>query len=88
MIKQEQSWKDDYNEHLASKWSRHAMQLKATQKSIACPTHNQCKIHEVFASRIQNPTRVQVCGTQDSLATSKSTKKMLQINEINTSTEY
>ena len=31
---------------------------------------------------------VQVCGTQDSLATSKSTKKMLQINEINTSTEY
>ena len=51
------------------------MQLRPTWGSIACPTHNQCKIQEVFASRIQNPTRVQVCGTQDNLATSKSTKK-------------
>ena len=51
------------------------MQLRPTRGSIACPTHNQCKIQEVFASRIQNPTRVQVCGTQDNLATSKSTKK-------------
>ena len=76
MIIQEQSLKNDYNEHLASKWSSgHAMQLRATQKSIACPTHKQCEIQEVFASRIQNPTRVQVCGTQDNLATSKSTKK-------------
>ena len=39
------------------------MQLKAMQKSIACPTHNQCKIQEVFASRIQDPTRPQVCST-------------------------
>ena len=59
-----------------------------SQWSIACPTHNQCKIHDVFASRIQDPTRVQVCGTKDSLATSKSTNKMLQSNEINTSIEY
>ena len=41
------------------------MQLRATQKSIACPTHNQCKIQEVFASRIQDPTRAQVCSTKD-----------------------
>ena len=44
LIKHEQSLKNDYNEHLSSKWSPgHAMQLRATQKSIACPTHNQCK---------------------------------------------
>ena len=43
------------------------MQLRATQKSIACPTHNQCKIQEVFALRIQDPTRVQECSTQDNL---------------------
>ena len=61
MIRQEQSLKNDYNEHLASKWSfGHAMQLRAMQKSIACPTHNQCEIQEVFASRIQDPTRAQV----------------------------
>ena len=30
------------------------MQLRATQKSIACPTHNQCEIQEVFVSRIQD----------------------------------
>ena len=36
------------------------MQLRAMQKSIACPTHNQCEIQEVFASRIQDPTRAQV----------------------------
>ena len=58
MIKQGQSLKNDYNEHLTSKWSSgHAMQLRATQKSIACPTHNQCEIQEVFASRIWDPTR-------------------------------
>ena len=34
-----------------------------SQWSIACPTHNQCKIHEVFASRNQDPTRAQVWGT-------------------------
>ena len=39
LIKHEQSLKNDYNEHLSSKClSGHAM-----QKSIACPTHNQCK---------------------------------------------
>ena len=44
LIKQEQSLKNDYNEHLSSKWSSgHAMQFRATQKSIACPTHNQYK---------------------------------------------
>ena len=41
-----------------------------SQGSIACPTHNQCKIHEVYAFRIQDPTRVQVWGTQDILAIS------------------
>ena len=50
------------------------MQLSVTQESITCPTHNQCEIQEVFASRIQDPTRVQVCSTQDNLTTSKSTK--------------
>ena len=25
-----------------------------------CRTHNQCKIHEVYASRIQDPIRIQV----------------------------
>ena len=58
-----------------------------SQWSIACPTQNQCKIHKVYASRIQDPTRVQVWGTWDILSTSKSTKKMLQTIEINTSTE-
>ena len=44
LIKQEQSLKNGYNEHLASKWSSgHTMQLRATQNSIACPTHIQCK---------------------------------------------
>ena len=33
------------------------------QWSIACPTHNQCKIHEVYAFRIQDPTMIQVWGT-------------------------
>ena len=43
LIKQEQSLKNYYNEHLASKWLfGHVMQLRATQKWIACPTHNQC----------------------------------------------
>ena len=59
-----------------------------SQWSIACPTQNQCNIHEVYASRIQDPTRVQVWGTWDILSTSKSNKKMLQSIEINTSTEY
>ena len=64
LIKQVQSLKNDYNEHLANKWSSgHVMQLRATQKSIACPTHNQCKIHEVYAFKIQDPTKVQVWGT-------------------------
>ena len=44
LIKQEQSLKNDYNEHLSNKWSfGHKMQLRAMQKSVACPTHNQCK---------------------------------------------
>ena len=60
LIKQDQSLKNDYNEHLASKFSfGHAMQLL-----------NQCKIHEVYAFRIQDPTRVQVWGTKDILAIS------------------
>ena len=76
LIKQGQSLKNDYNKYLASKWSsEHAMQLRPTQRLIACPTHNQCKIQEVFASRIQDPTRVQVCSTQDISTTSTSTKK-------------
>ena len=59
------------------------MQLRPTQRSIACPTHNQCKIQKVFASRIQDPTRVQVCSTQDNSPTSKRTQNMLQSNDIN-----
>ena len=49
------------------------MQLRAMQKSIACPTYNQCKIQEVYASRIQDPTKAQVCNTQDNATKSKST---------------
>ena len=66
LIKHDQSLKNDYNEHLASKCSTgHAMQCNENQLqwSIACPTHNQCKIHEVYASRIQDPTRVHMWGT-------------------------
>ena len=48
------------------------MQLRM-QKLIACPTHNQCEIQEVFASRIQDPIRAQVCSTQDNVTKSKST---------------
>ena len=40
------------------------MQLRAMQKSIACPTHNQCEIQDVFASRIQDPTGAKVCSTK------------------------
>ena len=43
------------------------------QKSIACPTHNQCEIQELFTSRIQDPTRAQVRRTQDNATKSKST---------------
>jgi len=43
------------------------------QKSIACPTHNQCEIQELFASRIQDSTRAQVRSTQDNATKSKST---------------
>ena len=41
------------------------MQLSAMQESIACPTHNQCEIQEIFALRIQDLTRAQVCSTKD-----------------------
>ena len=54
-----------------------------SQWSIARPTHNQCKIHEVFASRNQDPIRAQVWGTKDILAISKSTKKVLQSSKVN-----
>ena len=40
LIKHEQSLRNDYNEHLSSKWlSGHAMQLRAMLKSIAYPTN-------------------------------------------------
>ena len=45
-----------------------------SQGSIACLTHNQYKIHEVYAFRIQDPTRVQVWGTQDILTILKAQK--------------
>ena len=48
--------------------------IKSNAKSIACPTHNQCEIQEVFASRIQDPTRAQVCSTQDNAIKSRSFK--------------
>ena len=74
MIKQGQLLKNDYNEHLASKWSSgHTMQLRAMQRKIACLKHKQCEIQEVFASRIQDPIRAQVCSTQDNVTQSKST---------------
>jgi len=74
LIKQEQSLKDDYNDQLTSEWSsEHAMQWRAMQKAIACPTHNQCEMLEVFASRIQDPTRAQVCNIKDNATKSKST---------------
>ena len=64
MIIQEQSLKNDYNEHLTSKWSSgHAMQLRAMQKSIACPNTQPMQNTKVFALRIQDPTRAQVCST-------------------------
>ena len=66
LIKQEQSLKNDYNEHLSSKWSfGHKMQLRAMQKSIACPTHNQCKTLRYLHQRIQDPIREQVWSTKD-----------------------
>ena len=34
-----------------------------SQWSIAYPTHNQCKIHEEFASRKQDPIRAQEWAT-------------------------
>ena len=34
-----------------------------SQWLIAYPIHNQWKIHEVYAFRIQDPTRIQVWGT-------------------------
>ena len=43
------------------------------QKSITCPTHNQCDIQEEFAPRIHDPTKAQVCSTQDNATKSKST---------------
>ena len=49
------------------------MQLKAMQKSIACPTQNQCEIQEVFVSKIQDPTSAQVCSTKDNATKSIST---------------
>ena len=41
------------------------MQCKEDQSqwSIACQTHNQCKMHEAYAFRIQDPAKVQVWGT-------------------------
>ena len=66
LIKQEQSLKNDNSDHLTSKWSsKHTKQSRPMQRSIACPTHNQCKIREVFALAIPDPTRAQVCSTKD-----------------------
>ena len=50
------------------------MQLRAMQRKIACLKHKQCEIQEVFASRIQDPTRAQVCSTQDNAIKSRSFK--------------
>ena len=58
------------------------------QKAIACPTHNQCEMLEVFVSRIQDPTRAQVCNIKDNATKSKSTIKMLQSKDIKESIEY
>ena len=43
-----------------------AMQIQEVNEQVNDhPTHNQCEIQEVFASRIQDPTRAQVCSTKD-----------------------
>ena len=50
LIKQDQSLKNDYNKHLASVHLN--MQTKSNHLwSLVCPTHDQCKIHEVYTSR-------------------------------------
>ena len=77
LIKHEQSLKNDYNEHLASKWSsRHAMQLSATQK-INCMSNTQLmrntrsicikdiRSNKGISVRIQDPTRTQVWSNKD-----------------------
>ena len=51
LIKQDQSLKNDYNEHLASKCSsRHAKEA-ITYDYLHVQSHDQCKIQEVYASR-------------------------------------
>ena len=88
LIKQGQSLKNDSNEHITSKCSSGHVKRSNHLWLLACLTHKQCEIQEVFASRIQDPTRAQVCSTQDNATKSKSTKKMLQSKDINESTEY
>ena len=46
---------------------------KALLGKIEAMMASVCKIQEVFASRIQDPTRTQVCSTKDNAARSKST---------------
>ena len=63
--------------------------LKNYKNQLHVQTRNQCEIQEVFASRIQDPIRAQVCSTKDKATKSKSTKKkMLQSKDTKQSTLY
>ena len=59
-----------------------------SQWSIACPTQNQCKIHEVYASRIEDPAMYKCEVLKIYNQHLKVLKKMIQSSKINTSTEY
>ena len=59
LIKQGQSLKNDSNEHKTSKCSSGHVNEAITYDYLHVQSHDQCKIHEVYASR-KNPTRAQV----------------------------
>jgi len=86
LIKHEQSLKNSYNEHLASKWSSgHTMQLRAMQELIACPTYNQCKtlkyLHQ--GCKIQQGHNYVVLKImQHNLKVLKNAAKQVYINKV------
>ena len=47
--------------------------IKSNAKINCKSNTNQCKIQEVFALRIQDPTKAQECSTKDNATKSKST---------------
>ena len=90
MIKQGQSLKNDYNEHLASKWSSgYAMQLRSMQR-INCMSNTQPMWNTrsicIMDTRSNKGHKCVVLKIiQQHL---KVFKKMLQSKDINQSTEY